>query len=212
MLKSSGAMAAANAHQPGAGDGARDGLCGVHWAAARSRAPLSSRSRCPTSSAACWARARSPRLHPIFKQKEVKEGETEMCVLPTRSSRADGCRRGGDGGGGASASPSRWLPGSSRTKTRLMLRLLRLMFPYMLLVCLAAVFIGMANARGHFFVPALGRCCSNVIMIASVLVLAPRWGAPWRNRSSPSPSGIGGRAGPGLLSVADPSREGYRYE
>ena len=41
--------------------------------------------------------------------------------------------------------------GGGSAKTRLMLELLRLMFPYMLLVCLAAVFIGMANARGHFF-------------------------------------------------------------
>ena len=40
--------------------------------------------------------------------------------------------------------------------THLVLRLVRLMFPYMLLVCLAAVFIGMLNARQHFFVPALG--------------------------------------------------------
>ena len=51
------------------------------------------------------------------------------------------------------------------------------MFPYMLLVCLAAVFIGMANARGHFFVPAMGAVMLNVIMIASVLFLAPRLGA-----------------------------------
>ena len=48
-----------------------------------------------------------------------------------------------------------------------MLRLLRLMFPYMLLVCLAAVFIGMLNARGHFFVPAMGATMLNVVMIAS---------------------------------------------
>ncbi|MFO1497850.1 MAG: hypothetical protein U1G07_05555 [Verrucomicrobiota bacterium] len=32
-----------------------------------------------------------------------------------------------------------------------MFHLLRLMFPYML-VCLAAIFMGMLNARGHFFV------------------------------------------------------------
>jgi putative peptidoglycan lipid II flippase len=38
-------------------------------------------------------------------------------------------------------------------KTRLMLELLRVMFPYMLLVCLAAVFMGLLNARGHFFIP-----------------------------------------------------------
>lgn len=60
--------------------------------------------------------------------------------------------------------------------TRLMLELLRLMFPYLLLVCVAAVFIGMLNARGHFFLPAMGATLLNVVMIASVLWLAPRMG------------------------------------
>ncbi|TAK95095.1 MAG: murein biosynthesis integral membrane protein MurJ [Verrucomicrobia bacterium] len=59
----------------------------------------------------------------------------------------------------------------------LMLRLLRVMFPYMLLVCVAAACMGMLNARGHFFIPAMGATTLNVVMIASVLWLAPRWGA-----------------------------------
>lgn len=62
-------------------------------------------------------------------------------------------------------------------KTDLMLRLLRWMFPYMLLVCVAAAFMGMLNARGHFFIPAMGATMLNVVMIASVLWLAPRWGS-----------------------------------
>ncbi len=61
-------------------------------------------------------------------------------------------------------------------KTRLMLELLRLMFPYLLLVCLTAVFIGILNARGHFFLPAIGAAMLNVVMIASVLWLAPHMG------------------------------------
>ena len=61
--------------------------------------------------------------------------------------------------------------------TVLMLRLLQIMFPYMLLVCVAAVFMGMLNARGHFFIPALSATMLNVVMIASVLLLAPRLGA-----------------------------------
>lgn len=55
-------------------------------------------------------------------------------------------------------------------QTELMLRLLRVMFPYLLLVCVAAVFIGMLNARGHFFIPALGATTLNLVMIAAVLV------------------------------------------
>jgi putative peptidoglycan lipid II flippase len=60
--------------------------------------------------------------------------------------------------------------------TRLMLRLLRLMFPYLLMVCLAAIFMGMLNARGHFFIPAMGAVVLNVVLISSVLFLAPKWG------------------------------------
>jgi putative peptidoglycan lipid II flippase len=61
-------------------------------------------------------------------------------------------------------------------KTLLMLQLLRVMLPYLILVCLAAVFMGMLNARGHFFIPAMGATMLNVVMIASVLLLAPRMG------------------------------------
>jgi putative peptidoglycan lipid II flippase len=63
------------------------------------------------------------------------------------------------------------------TETVLMLRLLRLMFPYMLLVCVAATFMAMLNARGQFFIPAMGATMLNVVMIFSVLVIAPRMGA-----------------------------------
>ena len=61
-------------------------------------------------------------------------------------------------------------------KTLLMLRLLRWMLPYLVLVCLAAVFMGILNARGHFFIPAMGATMLNVVMIASVIWLAPRLG------------------------------------
>lgn len=66
--------------------------------------------------------------------------------------------------------------GVKQGQTLLMLELLRVMFPYLLLVCLAAIFMGMLNARGHFFIPALGSAMLNVVMIASVLWLAPRMG------------------------------------
>jgi putative peptidoglycan lipid II flippase len=68
----------------------------------------------------------------------------------------------------------RW--GSWSEYTTLMLQLLRVMFPYMLLVCLAATFMGMLNARGYFFIPSLGAALLNVVMIASVLWLAPGMG------------------------------------
>src|SRR5439155_23701898 len=113
---------------------------------------------------------------PIFKQKEVREGETEMW-------RAANAVISGLVTAAAAVSvlaiigiSIALVVGDFAVETRLMLELLRLMFPYMLLVCLAAVLIGMANARGHFFVPALGAAILNVVMIASVLLLAPRMG------------------------------------
>ena len=68
------------------------------------------------------------------------------------------------------------LIGISDGQTLLMLKLLRLMFPYLLLVCLAAIFMGILNSRGYFFIPAFGATLLNVVMIASVLLLAPRMG------------------------------------
>ncbi|MFM8880173.1 MAG: murein biosynthesis integral membrane protein MurJ [Verrucomicrobiota bacterium] len=61
--------------------------------------------------------------------------------------------------------------------TELMFRLMRWMLPYLPLVCVAAGFIGMLNARNHFFLPALGATMLNVAMLASIWWLAPRFGA-----------------------------------
>jgi putative peptidoglycan lipid II flippase len=113
---------------------------------------------------------------PIFKEKEKVHGEAEMW----RASNAviSGLIIA------ASAVIALVLLGVSlalaahqfEPKTELMLRLLRVMFPYMLLVCLAAALMGMLNARGHFFIPAMGATVLNLVMIASVLWLAPRMG------------------------------------
>ena len=110
---------------------------------------------------------------PIFKEKEKLDGETEMW----RASNAviSGLVVA------ASAVIGVVLLGVSLVlmahhfegKTELMLQLLRVMFPYMLLVCLAAVFMGMLNARGHFFIPAMGATMLNVVMIGSVFLVAP---------------------------------------
>ena len=113
---------------------------------------------------------------PILKQKEIQGGEREM--WRTANAVISGL--------GVAAVVVTVLAilaisialaiGALDAETRLMLRLLRIMFPYMPLVCLAAALVGMANARGHFFVPALGAALLNVVMVASVLLLAPRLG------------------------------------
>lgn len=61
-------------------------------------------------------------------------------------------------------------------RRELMLRLLRVMLPYSVFVCTAAVFISMLNARGQFFLPALGAATMNIVMIGSVYLIAPLFG------------------------------------
>jgi putative peptidoglycan lipid II flippase len=63
-----------------------------------------------------------------------------------------------------------------KEETRLMLHLTRIMFPYMLLACTAAVLMGMLNARGHFFVPAMGAAVLNIVLIGTVLFAVPFFG------------------------------------
>jgi putative peptidoglycan lipid II flippase len=151
---------------------------------------------------------------PIFKQKEVKEGEAEMwraanAVISGLVTAAGVVTLVAIAG---LTLVLRLKGGAMEPETRLMLELLRLMFPYMLLVCLAAALIGMANARGHFFVPALGAALLNVVMIASVLWLAPRLGSRLDTQI------FGLAIGVVLAGIAQavfqlPSlhREGYRY-
>ncbi|HEY3860902.1 MAG TPA: murein biosynthesis integral membrane protein MurJ [Verrucomicrobiae bacterium] len=66
--------------------------------------------------------------------------------------------------------------------TRLMFQLMRLMFPYMIFACAGAVFMGILNARGHFFIPALSPAILNIVLIASVWLVAPHFGAEVRTR------------------------------
>lgn len=110
---------------------------------------------------------------PIFKNKEAQEGESAM--WHTANSVLSGLLLA------AGVIVALVLLGLSfvlqfvtlAPETWLMLSLLRIMFPYMLLVCVAAVLIGMANARGYFFIPAMSATMLNVVAITSVLVVAP---------------------------------------
>lgn len=142
---------------------------------------------------------------PLFKQKEKTEGEAEMwraanatlsgliassCVLIAVVMLGLSVVLSIDAPGGLdgvrSASPDEVMverfepqfpqPGFLKAEDRLMLELVRIMFPYMLLVCVAALFMGILNARGYFFIPAMGALMLNVVMIASVLLAAPYFG------------------------------------
>jgi putative peptidoglycan lipid II flippase len=97
-------------------------------------------------------------------------------------------------------------------KTELMLRLLRIMFPYMLLVTLTAVFMGMLNARGHFFIPACGALVMNLVMIASVYLVAPHMGVTLKERIFGLAFGVlVAGAGQALFQLPSLTREGFRY-
>jgi putative peptidoglycan lipid II flippase len=102
--------------------------------------------------------------------------------------------------------------GNFSGETTLMLQLLRVMFPYMLLVCLAAVFMGMLNARGHFFIPAMGATMLNVVMIASVLFLAPNFGKELHTQIYALAIGVlAAGVAQAAFQLPSLSREGFRY-
>ncbi len=113
---------------------------------------------------------------PIFKDKEANEGEAAtwkaanavICALVAV------CTLVVTLGMAGLALAVLFYPLEARQE--LVARLLFVMFPYLGFVCLAAVFIGMLNARGHFFMPALGAATLNLVMIGSVFWLAPRFG------------------------------------
>jgi putative peptidoglycan lipid II flippase len=96
--------------------------------------------------------------------------------------------------------------------TRLMLQLMALMFPYMALACVGAVFIGILNARGHFFIPALGAAILNIVMIASVLLLAPVMGKRLDTRIFALAIGVlAAGVAQALFQVPTLRGEGFRY-
>src|SRR6266480_5163313 len=113
---------------------------------------------------------------PIFKAKEKSENEQEMWRVANAVISGMVVAAAGIVGlvilGISLALAARQF----EANTRLMLSLLRIMFPYMLVICLTAVLMGILNARGHFFIPAAGAVVLNLVMIASVLFLAPRLG------------------------------------
>jgi len=119
---------------------------------------------------------------PMFKEKEIQEGEEAMWHVAnaTISALITTC---------AIAVTiiivvsTAMLEGVSLgIKAQLFFGLLRIMSPYVLMVCVAAVLMGILNTRGHFFIPALGATMLNVVMILSVFLIAPRFGVHLENK------------------------------
>ncbi|MFO7931821.1 MAG: murein biosynthesis integral membrane protein MurJ [Desulfosalsimonas sp.] len=64
-------------------------------------------------------------------------------------------------------------PGFSGDKFELTVTLTRIMFPYIVCICLVALCMGILNALGHFAAPALAPVFLNLSMIGAVLFIAP---------------------------------------
>lgn len=68
----------------------------------------------------------------------------------------------------ASASPT--------GQTGMILPLLRIMLPYTLFICMAALYMGLLNAHRHFAVSAFAPSLLNMVWIASILLVCPWFG------------------------------------
>jgi putative peptidoglycan lipid II flippase len=149
---------------------------------------------------------------PIFKAKEKTDGTEAMwraanAVLSGLIVVASGIVLVAVAVIGSLLLLSSWEP-----NTRLMLQLMAMMFPYMALACVGAVFIGMLNARGHFFIPALGAAILNIVMIASVWLLAPLMGPHLDTRIFALAIGVlAAGVAQALFQVPTLRAEGFRY-
>jgi putative peptidoglycan lipid II flippase len=90
-------------------------------------------------------------------------------------------------------------------KLELTARLLRLMFPYIFVVGLAALFMGILNSLRHFLTPALSPTILNVAMLAGI-ALAAHTGSPMPVAAAV----LVGGAGQLLLQVPAAWRRGWR--
>jgi putative peptidoglycan lipid II flippase len=149
---------------------------------------------------------------PIFKAKEKREGTESMwqaanAVLSGLMAVSIAIVLVAVVVVGALLALGRWQP-----NTRLMLQLMALMFPYMALACLGAIFIGILNARGHFFIPALGAAILNIVMIASVWLLAPLMGKALDTRIFALAIGVlAAGVAQALFQIPTLRGEGFRY-
>ena len=68
---------------------------------------------------------------------------------------------------------SRWQP---LGQAQVILPLLRIMLPYTVFICIAALYMGLLNAHQHFAVSAFAPSLLNVVWIATILLICPLMG------------------------------------
>ncbi|HSR88240.1 MAG TPA: lipid II flippase MurJ, partial [Pontiella sp.] len=73
------------------------------------------------------------------------------------------------------------LPGVSE-KWTITFSLSRIMFPYMVFICLAALFMAVLNSFKHFSTSAFAPCILNLVLIIAMLVIFPVTGADENER------------------------------
>ncbi len=101
----------------------------------------------------------------------------------------------------------------SPDKVDLTVHMTRIMSPFLLFVAIAAVFMGMLNAFGRFFIPALAPAVFNICCILAGIFLSPLMPAIGQEPIVSMAIGafIGG-LGQLCIQIPQAVREGYRYE
>lgn len=98
-------------------------------------------------------------------------------------------------------------------KLELTILLARIVLPFLMLVAMAAAFMGMLNALGHFFLPALSPATFNLASIVLVILLVPASGTIGVDPIVIVAAGtiVGGLAQV-VIQWPPLAREGFRYE
>ncbi|MFW6334236.1 MAG: murein biosynthesis integral membrane protein MurJ [Desulfosalsimonas sp.] len=118
---------------------------------------------------------------PVFTEYMTKYGRTEAFAMARSAVRMLSLILAVITIAGIAGAP--WLvkivaPGFSGSKLALTVTLTRIMFPYVICICLVALSMGLLNALGHFAAPALAPVFLNLAMIGSVLFISPHLETP----------------------------------
>ncbi|MBS3755682.1 MAG: murein biosynthesis integral membrane protein MurJ [Desulfobacterales bacterium] len=118
---------------------------------------------------------------PVFTEQMSRHGREEAFALARSALRMLSIVLAGISIAGIAGAP--WIvtvvaPGFTGAKFALTVTLTRVMFPYIICICLVALCMGILNALGHFAAPALAPVFLNLAMIGSVLFIAPHLDTP----------------------------------
>lgn len=113
---------------------------------------------------------------PVFMETRKNEGEEEARQLAARVLSLAGLGLLVLTAGGILLAGGLMTDSADGTQRALILPLTRIMLPYMLFICLAALTASMLNSYHHFAIPALSPSLMNITWILSLFVLCPLMG------------------------------------